>query len=179
MARLEQKKRLYSPHSVASVRTIFEEHTCVIDSFRMISKLSGGGVVVRTLEAPKSDALFYGMISDTIEIAELRYDSNITPYQPILKILLCEENGGCMLDIHFSLPKEYLDIGILYNIAGILIALSSIPLFRAGHPLTWVAILFGVIMFWYPILRSRISFADACSSALRKIQTLPLDGEEK
>lgn len=179
MSRLEHHKQFFSPHSVDSVRHIIQENTIRIDSFRMISKLSGGGVVVRTLEAPKGDTLFFGTIKDTLEIAELRYDSNITPYQPILYIVLVEKEEGCVLDIHFSLPREYLDIGILYQIAGVLICSSSIPLFMEQHHLSIVAVVFGCMMFLYPIFRSRVSFAEACSSAQTKLQSLPLDMQEK
>ena len=179
MAKLEQKKSYFSPIQQSSIVQILREHTCEIDSFRVVAKLSAGGIVVRTLQAPDSDKLFFGILTEKIQIAELRYNKDITPYQPLLHIVLREEGAGTRLDIHFAISSEFFDIAILYKIAGILLCLASIPLLFQQVYLALYALIFGLLLVIYPILRSRMTFAETCASAEQKLRSLPLELEQR
>ena len=65
-----------------------------VEEFRLVSRLSGGGIVVRSLEIPTTDKPFVGQVSDKeIIIAQTLGLVNVSPYQPLIRIISHKCNG--------------------------------------------------------------------------------------
>ena len=160
------------------VHHIIQEHTALVDTFNVISKLSAGGIVVRTLQAPNREEPFFGMIAEDwkarISIVELRYKQNLTPYQPILHITLEELEEGTRIHIRCAKHRDMFEIGFLYNIAGVLLLLGTIPIYSVRPNMVFVSVFFGMALLVYPKLRAQISLAEATSSAIESFRALPL-----
>ena len=145
-----------------------------VEEFSIVAKLSAGGVVVRTLRAPKSERPLFGVIAHKVQIAELRYTHNLTPYQPIMTMQYEAVQNGGKVHIQLAPHPEMMDLGILYNIAGIVLLASTIPMMSIKPQLSVISAIFGVLLLVYPALRARISFDEACLSALFALSQLPL-----
>lgn len=154
----------------AALRAYVEE----VEAFSIVAKLSAGGVVVRTLRAPKSKHPLFGMIAEQIQIAELRYTHNLTPYQPIMTIQYETVQNGGKVHIQLAPHPEMMDLGVLYNIAGVVLLASTIPMMSIKPQLSMISAIFGILLLIYPALRARVSFDEACASALAALHTLPL-----
>ena len=164
---------LASTLSEEELRQRLQPHVEIVEDFKIISKLSDGGVVVRTLKAPQSERTFYGILDDSVQLAELRYDKNLTPYQPIVRIGF-EKDSPTRVVLTATLPKKMYELGWIYNIAGGLLVLSSLPLYLSKISIGITATFFGAMLLIYPKLRAKISFDEATDSVFTKIKALPL-----
>ena len=174
MATLIKSKALRTNLSFEEWKESIQPFVENVEEFSIVAKLSAGGVVVRTLRAPKSTKPFFGIVEDTIQIAEVRYTRNLTPYQPILSISYEQEDVGGTINVQLSPHPEMMDLGILYNIAGFLLIVSTVPILSVKPQLSVISCFFGVLLLVYPAIRARISFDEACSSAFKSIEKLPL-----
>jgi len=183
MSPFAQKYVFYSSQSPSEIHTKIRDHTALIEDFKIVSKLSAGGIVVRTLQAPKSEKPFFGKIEDDwqqkIELAELRYTRNLTPYQPIMYIELKENDQGTDIAIRCDKHPDMFELGFLYNLAGILLMLGTIPIYSVRPEISLLSAFFGVILLIYPRLRAKISYEEATESAMSSFQNLPLEIKDK
>ena len=177
MAKLTKTKTLHTSLSLDEWKVALCAHVEEVKEFSIVAKLSAGGVVVRTLRAPKSEMPFFGMVGEKLQIAELRYTNNLTPYQPLLTMDYTPTDSGGCVDIQLAPHPEMMDLGILYNIAGLILIGATIPMMSIKPQLSVIAGIFGILLLIYPALRARISFDEACSSAIKKFQALPLGWE--
>ena len=165
------------------VHRIILEHTALVDKFNIISKLSAGGIVVRTLQAPNREEPFFGMISEDwkeeFSIVELRYKQNLTPYQPVLHVQLEEREEGTRIQIRCAKHKDMFELGFLYNIAGFLLLLGTIPIYSIRPNMAFFSLFFGIILLVYPKLRAQISLSEATTSAMNSFRSLPLSLNEE
>jgi hypothetical protein len=175
MTKLVREKRFISSKKKPEVHAILKTHVEEIEEFTIISKLSAGGAVVRTLRAPKSEKKFFGQCIEEIRIAELRYKRNLTPYQPILRITLHNHDEGCEIFLHCAPHPKMFEFGLLYNIAGVLLLLGTIPMIVQRPEMAAISGFFGLLLLVYPRFRARISFDEACSSAVQTFVSLPLN----
>ena len=175
MSNLVLNKKYLSSKSQSTIRTILLEHLEEVELFSIISKLSAGGAVVRTLKAPKSTKKFFGQCGEVIKIAELLYTRNLTPYQPILSVTLNPHEKGTEILLHCAPHPKMYEFGILYNLAGVLLLLGTIPLIVQRPVMATLSGVFGGLLLLYPKFRAGISFDEACSSALDTFASLPLD----
>ena len=75
-------------------------------------------------------------------------------------------------------PKMF-EFGLLYNLAGLLLLLGTIPMIVQRPDMAMISGFFGLLLLVYPKFRARISFDEACSSALRAFSSLPLELQEQ
>ena len=178
MAKLTKITKRHTSFSFDEWKAALREHVEEVPEFSIVSKLSAGGVVVRTLRAPKSALPFFGLMEDEIHIAELRYTHNLTPYQPILTMTFTPVVSGGIVDVRLAPHTNMMDLGILYNIAGLILIGSIVPMMSEKPQLSLIAGFFGLLLLVYPSLRARVSFDEACSSALSNLEKLPLGWED-
>ena len=84
-----------------------------MEDFRLVSRLSGGGIVVRSLEMPTTDKPLIGRVSDKeIVIAQTLGLVNVSPYQPIVRIVsqgaTVELTFRPHSDVYLMSPLEWL-----------------------------------------------------------------------
>ena len=178
MAKLSKTKILHTSLSLEEWKSALFDHVEEVESFSIVAKLSAGGVVVRTLRAPKSDLPFFGMVGDKLQIAELRYTHNLTPYQPLLTMQYTPEDSGGRVEVQLTPHPEMMDLGVLYNIAGVILIGSTIPMMSIKPQLSVIAGVFGILLLIYPSFRARVSFDEACASATQNLERLPLGWNE-
>ena len=175
MATLTKTETLHTSLSLEEWKAALRAHVEEVEEFSIVAKLSAGGVVVRTLRAPKSDMPFFGMVGEKLQIAELRYTNNLTPYQPLLTMQY-SQNGA--VEVVLAPHPEMMDLGVLYNIAGIILLGSTIPMMSIKPQLSLISGIFGVLLLIYPAIRARVSFDEACASAITNLKALPLGWKE-
>ena len=175
MPKLYKKFLFTSPLSSDAVRRIITENTAPIEEFIIISKLSAAGVVVRTLQAPDTTQKFFGQLEPKIKIAQVRYTQNITPYQPILRLEVEENNHETQIRVHCQKHPEMFELGVLYNIAGIFLLFATMQIMSIRPDMALLAGIFGVALLIYPSLRAKVSFNEATKSAIEDLNSLPLN----
>ncbi|MEC7988299.1 MAG: hypothetical protein VX278_24240 [Myxococcota bacterium] len=176
--KLKRNITISSALTTEQFRTRLREHVEPVDDFQLISKLSGAGIVIRTLAPPKSEAPFFGMQEETIRIAELRYQKDLTPYQPIIKIQLTPRESGCTVSLSLAPHPKLFDLGWLYNATGILLLITSIPLFSQRLEAGLGALFFAFLLMVYPNMRAKISFEEAVASSLKRLKQLDLGWDQ-
>ena len=178
MATLTKTETLHTSLSLEEWKAALCTHVEEVEEFSIVAKLSAGGVVVRTLRAPKSEMPFFGMVGEKLQIAELRYTNNLTPYQPLLTMNYTPKDSGGTVEVQLAPHPEMMDLGVLYNIAGVILIGSTIPMMSIKPQLSLIAGIFGILLLIYPALRARVSFDEACASAITNLKALPLGWEE-
>ena len=71
-----------------------------VPSFRLVAKLSDGGIVTRTLASPPADRIIFGSRTENrIHFALTNYGAVSSPFQPICRCVLVCNNGSDSLQI--------------------------------------------------------------------------------
>ena len=94
----------------------------------------------------------------------------LTVLHPLLKRQVFVEKTGSL--------QQMMDLGVLYNIAGVILIGSTIPMMSIKPQLSLIAGIFGILLLIYPALRARVSFDEACASAIKNLKALSLGWEE-
>ena len=102
---------------IQQLRTVTEP----IEEFRLVSRLSGAGIVVRALEIPQTDKPLIGKVSDKeIVIAQTLDPVNISPYQPMVTVVFQDSSVELTFrphpDVYLLSPVEWLGWSCLYCI---------------------------------------------------------------
>ena len=137
------------------------------EPFTLVSKLSGGGIVVRALRTPATERPFFGRVEHgRFAIAPTRKTGNVTPFQPLIRGTWSPTEAGTQLDLHLAPHPNAQNWDIVFTIAGLgllpgaaLQALSNVPLAAALGA-------FGLAALAFPRLRARASFAAEVDIAL-------------
>ncbi len=147
------------------LRRVTEPHE---ESFQLISKLSGGGVVIRVLKAPKTERPFFGRVGDegAFRIAMVPRGEALTPYQPILHGRVLPAAEGSEVELHMAPHRQARTFSVLFGIAAIILgSLSLVRLF--AQPLIGVMGLFFAFGFAvFPTLRARQGFGVSIEETL-------------
>lgn len=152
---------------IHQLRTLTEP----MEDFRLVSRLSGAGIVVRSLEMPTTDKPFVGKVSDQeIVIVQTLGLVNVSPYQPIVRIVshgpTVELNFRPHPDVYLMSPLEW--VGGFVCISSGLVGLTQ-------NPLAILAILLGVAIIILPRYRARWHFARELTRAKISLKELPID----
>ncbi len=159
--------------SLSNVELIqqFRMLTEPIEEFRLVSRLSGGGIVVRTLEVPKTDKPLIGKVSDKeIVIAQTLDPVNISPYQPIVNVVFQETSVELTFRPH---PDVYLLSPVEWIGGCVCIASGAVGILQ--NPLAALAILLGIAIVVFPRYRARWSFDKELKRMKSGLQELPID----
>ena len=72
------------------------------EPFSMVSKLSGGGIVVRVLRTPETERAFFGRVTtDGFVVAPVHRGGDVTPFQPLIRGTVApSDTGGTRLHLH-------------------------------------------------------------------------------
>ncbi len=146
-----------------------------IEQFRLISRLSGAGIVVRTLEQPETERVYMG-ISDNggWRIAQILEAVNISPYQPIVQLTPAVQSGVLNVEVVYSPHQDVYLLSPLEWIGGVLCVFAGI-VGLAKSPLALGAILLGVGIVLLPRVRARWSFEKEVIRARESLKELPID----
>ena len=142
-----------------------------VEEFRLVSRLSGGGIVVRSLEMPTTDKPFIGKVSDKeIVIAQTVGLVNVSPYQPIVRIV----SQGTAVELTFRPHSDVYLMSPLEWLGGF-VCISSGLVGLTQNPLAILAIIMGVAIVILPRYRARWHFARELKRAKSSLSELPIE----
>lgn len=149
-----------------------------IEDFRLISKLSGAGIVVRTLECPETTKPLMGILDKGLwKIACCLKPVDISPYQPILHCVpesTDETSNGFTITISYAPHKDVHLLGPVEWIGGILAIVAGV-VGSVQNPLALWAIVLGVGIILLPRFRAQWNFTREVERARKLLHELPLE----
>ena len=142
-----------------------------LEEFRLVSRLSGAGIVVRSMEIPTTDKPFVGKVNDNdIVIAQTLGLVNISPYQPIIRLI----SHGTTVEMTFRPHPDVFLMSPLEWVGGF-VCIASGLIGVTQNPLALLAVVLGVLIIVLPRYRAHWHFARELMRAKVALQELPID----
>jgi hypothetical protein len=140
----------------------------VFPDFPLISKLSGGGVVIRVFKPPPTSLPFFGQRTPLgFRIAEVQIRGGLTPFQPIAEGRILEDGGGSRMELdlrpHPDARSFYATFGVVMLVAGGLLASRG----DLGLGVTAALMATGFLLF--PRFRAQHGFEIGVQSLLARL----------
>ena len=149
---------------LSALRADVEPHS---GGFQFVSKLSGGGVVVRVLRAPVTDLGWFGTVDEErFSVAQVARDGSGTPFQPILRGEVRPRDGGSLLELELSAHPDARSFSFLFTVGGVLLGAASLIAMAQAPAMGLAGLGFAALFLVFPGLRARIGFAHACETSL-------------
>lgn len=145
--------------TVAEWDSFLETQVTPVEQFRLISKLSGAGVVVRVLETPESETSWFGLQDGEgrWRLAQRLESVNVSPYQPILRIHIEPKELGTSVELHWAPHPDANMLAVAEWVGASLCVIAGLVGMQE-NPLAVVAIVFGVLLLLLPRLRAKWNF---------------------
>lgn len=152
-------------------RQLYDQVEPQTGRFRLVSKLSGGGVVIRGIEAPRTEQPWFGQIdTDHFRIALTPGPGRHTPFQPILHGRWRVEGDQTHLEIDLAPhPSARIFAGI-FALGGVLLGMASLLILLQAPPMALVGLALSALFFTFPGMRARAGFAVATQQALDALE---------
>ena len=168
---MEHKETWTTPLSKEELIIELRALTEPVSEFRLVSRLSGGGIVVRILEMPETDKPLIGRVSEReIKLAQYLETINVSPYQPLVSV---DHHDG-LLDLTFRPHKDVYLLSGLEWVGGLLCIVSGL-VGMTQNPLAALAVIVGVALIALPRLRARWNFQRELARAKEALKSLPID----
>lgn len=150
--------------------------------FRLVSRLSGGGAIVRALAAPPTDQPFFGeLTAERLRFARVPRATSISPWAPIARGAWEAAPGGARLRLTLAPHPQAGLVGELASIFALplavvgVAALGSAPGYAAAL-LVWVGAMVGLPRWW--ARRVFTAEVDGFRAALDAALANPVPGED-
>lgn len=151
----------------AHLQTVVEPST---EPFTLVSKLSGGGIVVRALRTPDTPRPFFGRVHGRrFTIAPTRKTGNVTPFQPLIRGTWAAVEGGTRVELNLAPHPNAQNWDILFTIAGLGLLPGAAIQALSNVPLAAALAAFGLAALGFPRLRARASFGAEVDIALQSL----------
>ncbi|MEL6349056.1 MAG: hypothetical protein AAFV53_38485 [Myxococcota bacterium] len=178
MATIEEHRRYTSELTPSELRETLAEVVEPVDwPFPLVFKLSGGGIVSRVMDAPKTDRPFFGQIEERIRFAVASRGNEVTAFQPILRLTIepDADNAGSVVQVRLRPHGESRSFAGLFAVFGGTIAIAALPALFNGEPIALIGVIVGLLGIFFPPLRARLSFQADRDRALDALTShLPL-----
>ena len=147
---------------------------------RLIFKLSGGGIVIRVMQSPRTDHPFFGLVNDEkIRIARASRGRQVTPFQPILLGTITAAGSGSTLELKMRPHREARSLSGVFTLAGFVLIGASLPAILSGVLLGGFGALLGASFMVFPTWRARTCFRTDHLDAIEALcAVLPLNAED-
>jgi|GEM_PF-1918441 len=148
---------------LAALRSAVEPQ---VGGFQFVSKLSGGGVVVRVLRAPQTERGWFGTVDDDrFSIVMVARDSSGTPFQPILRGEVAPTPKGSTVDVELAAHPDARAYSVFFVVGGVLLGGASTLALSQGLLVGWIGLALAGLFLWFPALRARLGFEAACETS--------------
>ncbi len=167
--------QFYTPQPPASVQRTLQSCTAAQEGgFVLMHRLSGAGVVVRTLKAPETDKPLFGTVrQDSFAIAFVPSKQDITPFHPIMRgQLTATEDGGTLLEAELAHHPDARTWAPLYGFGAAVVATGSVLRFQDQLHLLIGGVALSLLFAVFPTLQARVRFGGACESAIGALEGL-------
>lgn len=166
-----------SSKSVEAVLTDIESQMEVVKGFKMVSKLSDGGVVTRTLAAPISEQLLFGhRYEHRIHFALNNIGQATSPFQPILRCDLSQLACGTRLFCEAKPHGHSMILFPFYMLTSIIgLGLSVFTVFNSQYYMGLFLVVISLGIFMVPRYRMRQGFKSDLQLLIKTLETLEFD----
>ncbi len=149
---------------LAALRTAVEP---LDGGFQFVSKLSGGGVVVRVLRAPTTDRNWFGRVEEsTFRVAMVMTDGSGSPFQPILRGAVTAQGEGSLVALELAAHPDARAFSGLFVIGGVLLGAASLLVLGQSVVTGGTGLGLAALFLMFPRFRARLGFQHACASSL-------------
>ena len=175
---MEYRLQGYSSLAPAEITSILIDNIHPVKDFALVSKLSGGGVVVRVLERPETDKSFFGKRHGTqnrFDIVQNIPSVVITPYQPIVQISYeqATDDQGSHISFYYTPHPQANILSFAEWIGGGLCCVAGLVGMQS-NPIAVIAVFFGLLIIFFPRIRAQSSFQMEVQRCVTAVQSLPL-----
>ena len=150
-----------SPASVHELLELVRQQTEPVDTgFTLMHRLSGAGIVVRTLAAPTTDRPFFGRIfDDRFHIALVPSPHDVTPFHPIARAVLTEDaSGGTRIHAELAHHPNARSFAIVFLGGGIALAIGTIFASPAQSAMWFAGLGLSILFAIFPTMQARVRF---------------------
>ena len=163
---------------MADWQEFFTENIEEVNDMRLISKLSGAGIVTRALEVPETDKLWFGkMNADCIQMAQCLPSVNVSPFQPIVTVRISEEatlnSLSTTVELRWAPHPDANMLAVAEWIGAGLCVLSGL-IGMQQNPLAGLAIVFGFMILILPRFRAKWNFEREMQRAQEAFSSLEI-----
>ena len=139
----------------------------------LIWRVSGAGVVARSLRAPATERPLFGKLEPgRFRLALVPKVSSVNVFQPILRGELQAEGGGTALQLNLRPHPDARGFVGIFVAFGVLLVLISMVGTLSQPGLAAVGYGFAAVAVVVPTLKVRLGFSQGCAQALALLQPL-------
>lgn len=141
--------------------------------FTLVSKLSGGGIVTRTLRTPDSDRLLFGRVgADRIRVALIPRGVDISPFQPIVGVGLESSGDGTAVTLELAPHPGARTFGGIFAFGALLLFIAAAVQFSGAPGVAALAASFALVLAVFPHVRARRGFQDGADRVTATLDEL-------
>jgi hypothetical protein len=142
----------------------------LLQRYPFISKLSGGGVVIRVLKTPPTTRPLWGrFFGQSFHLTRIPQGEDLSPWAPIMHGNILPIDGGCRVDLELKPHPSARTLAGLYGFFGVLLLIASSIGIQAQPVMALIGLLFGILLLFFPGYRARQSFREGCALALETL----------
>jgi len=172
MAAPERRLRRWSPLPPDALRARLREAVEPFEApFTLRFRVSGAGVISRSLEAPETTKPLFGLVTpDRLRLACTPRAADVNPFAPIIRAELRAEAEGTALDLVLrSHPMAPGLIGF-FRVFAAALGLASALGATTRPDVAAVGVVFALLFLVVPPLRARWGFDRGCTAAIAALE---------
>ena len=157
---------LESPLTPTDLHARLARHVEPAVEFPLVSKLSGAGIVIRTIQPPPTDRPFFGTLTPAgFKLAQVLRSEGLSPYQPILEGSVAPSDAGSTVRLTLRPHQDARVFAVAFAVVGIGLIVAGGLGFADGNGTGAIAALFGALFLVFPRFRALHGFEQGCASA--------------
>ncbi len=127
--------------------------------FTLYHRISGAGVVVRSLRSPATERPFFGEIQEErLRFALVPRQDAITPFAAIARGTIVANLGGALLDLRLSPHPDARPFSLLFQGFGLVLGLGALLVSLSRPDLGVMGLLLALLAIFLPTWRARRAF---------------------
>ena len=133
--------------------------------FRLISRLSGGGVVVRVLDCPQTERPLFGDLrADGFRLARVTRGVDIAPFEPIADGTIETHAGGARLNVSLAPHGQARSFALAHAAAGAMLLTAAAVKLSSDPLIAGLCVVLALVFFIFPSVRARLGFTRGCAA---------------
>ncbi|HCH63921.1 MAG: hypothetical protein CL927_06480 [Deltaproteobacteria bacterium] len=128
--------------------------------FTLMHRLSGAGIVVRTLRAPETSRPFFGTVyEDRFHIALVPSPTDVTPFHPIARVQLSETpSGATKLSAELAHHPNARSFALIYLLGGATLGIGTVVATPEQPAILFGGLGLALLFAVFPSLQARLRF---------------------
>ncbi len=151
----------------------------LLQRYPFVSKLSGGGVVIRVLKTPPTSRPLWGrFFGDSFHLTRIPRGEDLTPWAPIMHGTIHPDEEGSRIELELKPHPSARTLASVYGFFGVLLLVASGLGLSTQPGIAAIGLVFGILLLFFPGYRARLSFQLGCGLALETLdQAMALDAQ--